>query len=103
MVPVETISSILEYFNDAVLFRLVAEEAFRAGFCWAAFLALLVGMFSRFFLYFWKPIKAFFAPTKSPATNSGPSPFSRMMSCLTQILIFVLVVVLVGAALNFIR
>ena len=85
----------LELINTFLIIPITTNGSFRTGFCWGLGLALGIGTFSRLLLYFSSPIIAFFKPTSKPAMNPGPSPFNKLMGCLKQVFILVLLIVLV--------
>jgi hypothetical protein len=75
------------------------------------FMTIVVGWLAGHVLSFigraWALIQQFFAPSKSPATQSGPSGADRMMGCgegvtaliLAALIAIVLIAILVYAAL----
>jgi hypothetical protein len=79
----------------------VVNAAFRSGFCWGISLTALIGLASRYLLYFLKPIRDFFKPSSKPATNQGPSPFQQMVGCLKVVMLAFGLILLFGVYIFF--
>lgn len=79
-------SFILDFLDAALWTPLVTSDMFTRGFFWGLVVALAVGTLSRLALYVYAPIKVFFKPTQRPATQPGPSPYSRLIGCFGSLL-----------------
>lgn len=91
-------SFIFDVLRDAIFVPLTTSDDYAAGFFWGLVVAVVIGGASRFILWARGLIRAFFNPTKVPATNPGPSGYSRLKGCVFAVFVlFVTVTVLVGA------
>lgn len=89
--------SILERVRGILWDPYAGQTAFWCGSAWTLLFALMLGYASKMLLFFRGKILRFFAPSKLPATNNGPSPASDLAGCLKSV--FVLTVLCAVIAL----
>ncbi len=90
MIIVHLLNPFLDLLYKHFFLRLTTEPPFCWGVIWGLGIALVFGLFGRFYLWFRGAWKRFFNPGKGPATVNTPSGFLNMVGCMRAVIITIL-------------
>jgi hypothetical protein len=94
---VEIFAFIKDFVYNNFYIPFTSVGAFQTGCYWGLVWAFLIGTTARIALARTGPISSFFRPTPRSFTQ-GPSPFSRLLSCVVNLII---IAVMIGVAALF--
>lgn len=79
---------------------LISDPTYRSGFVAGLASALVVGWVLRKLLYWWNRVLQLFGPTKSPATEDGPSPVKTLWEALKALALLIILVAVISLVIS---
>jgi len=89
----DIVDAILREIIEPFLARLADDSSFRSGVCSGLLVALLIGGLSWLVLHYWGILLRFFRPTRKPATEAGPSPYTTYTGAIRAFVMLAIILI----------